>query len=312
MMLQSIRQYFEEAAEATGTAWNRWWFTPRDASSLSALRIAVGLITLYWLATLGIDLIFLFGKGGLLPRDVIRQMAELRDRPTFSYLHGLSSAVELWTAHFAALAVTLLFTVGLFTRVASVLTLVAFLATAHRGTVITGVVEPVLAFSLLYLCIAPCGARFSLDAWRRGRRGDVARLASHSVAANVATRLLQVHVALVYGMMGITMLSGPADSWWIGDAMWFLIARPESRMVDLTWLDDHTYLLNFWTHWVVLYELAFAVFVWNRWARPVLLILGIPHWGLLALVTGLAPFCVLMLALNLAFVSPSLFRRNVV
>jgi hypothetical protein len=307
-MLQSTRRYFEEASESIGSAWNCWWFVPRDASSLAALRIAVGLITLYWLATLGTDLVYFFGAGGLLPSDVIRQVAEIRGRTSLSYLHWLSSPAELWVAHGAALAVALLFTVGLFTRVTSVLTLVAFLATAHRGSVLTGILEPVLAFTLLYLCIAPCGARFSVDAWRRVRTGHSPSPAS--VSANVATRLLQLHVALVYGMMGITMLSGPTDSWWMGDAMWFLIARPESRIVDMTWLDDHTYLLNFWTHWVVFYELAFATFVWNRWARPVLLLLGMPHWLMLALVSGLAPFCVLMLALNLAYVPPSLFAEK--
>lgn len=314
-MSHSIRRYFEDASNAIGAAWNGWWFTPRDASSLSVLRIAVGLVTLYWFATLGPDLVRLFGEDGLLPSDVVRQIAELRGRSSYSYLHWLSSPAELWAAHTAALAATLLFTVGLFTRVMSVLTLVAYLATAHRGTVLTGILEPVLAFALLYLCIAPCGNRFSLDAWLRGRRrtstfGPGEGTPPVSVAANIATRLLQLHTALVCGMMGVTMLSGPAESWWFGDAMWFLIARPESRMVDLTWLGDHTYLLNAWTHWVVFYELAFALFVWNRWARPVLLVLGIPHWGMLALVSGLAPFCVLMLALNVAYVPPSLFRRE--
>jgi hypothetical protein len=169
---------------------------------------------------------------------------------------------------------------------------------------ITGILEPVLAFSLFYLCFAPSGAYFSIDSWRR-RRAAANGPRPPTVGANIATRLLQIHTALVYFMMGITMLSGPAQSWWYGEAVWYLIARPESRLIDLTWLDDHVYLLNSWTHWIVFYELAFAVLVWNRRARPVVLLLGIPHWGLLALISGLAPYCLTMLALNLAFVSPA-------
>jgi hypothetical protein len=308
-MQSSIRRYFEELAEAIGVAWNRWWFVPRDVSSLAALRIAIGLVTLYWFATLSPDLVFLFGEGGLLPSAVVRQIVDSNDPAAFSYLHWLKTPAELWVARSLALAAALSFTLGLFTRATSVLTLIAFLATVHRGSMITGIVEPVLAFALFYLCLAPCDRRFSMDAWRGGGRGQ--KPPAVSLSANIATRLLQIHVAVVYWMMGITMLAGPQKSWWFGDAMWFLIARPESRLVDLTWLADHTYLLNAWTHWVVFYELAFAVFIWNRWARPVLLAAGIVHWNLLALVSGLAPFCLTMLALNLAYVPPSFVRPQV-
>jgi hypothetical protein len=263
-------------------------------------------MTLYWLATLSVDLVLLFGEQGLLPPEVVRRLTPVTSAGRYSFLHWMTSPAALWAAHTAALVVVALFTVGLFTRVTSVLTLVVLLAYVHRVWMITGIVEPVLAFGLYYLCFAPCGAYFSLDAWRRKRAMAAPPLLS--LGANIATRLLQIHTALVYFMMGITMLSSPFQTWWSGEAMWFLIARPESRMIDLTWMDDHINLLNFWTHCVVSYELAFAILVWNRWARPVILLLGIPHWCLLALVSGLAPFCLTMLALNLAFMPPARAR----
>ena len=102
-MSQSIREYLREASETMGAAWNRWWFTSRAASTLSAVRIGIGLITLYWLATLSPDLQFLFGEDGLLPSGVVQQIAELTGRPSYSYLHVLKSPVELWVAHGAAL-----------------------------------------------------------------------------------------------------------------------------------------------------------------------------------------------------------------
>lgn len=300
-MLQSIRQYFAELAETVGGAWNRWWFTPRDPSSLCALRIAVGLIVVYWLASLTPDLILLFGENGLLPSDVVLHLMRLTDptNPTrYSYLHWLDAPPALWTAHAVAIGAAVLFTVGLWTRITSVLTLLTFLAYVHRGPMITGILEWLLAFPLFYLCFAPCGAYYSIDAWRK-RDGS-----RPTLSANISTRLLQLHIAIVYFMMGITMLSGPTQSWWFGEAVWYLIARPESRLVDLTWLSEHDYLINFWSHWIVFYELAFAALIWNRWVRPLLLAAGIPHWLLLAAITGQAPFCLAMLALNLAFVSP--------
>lgn len=302
-MLRPIRQYFESLAEATGEAWNRWWFTPRDAAHLAALRIALGLILLYWLATLSPDLVLLFGPEGLLPSDVVLRLMRLTDpvHPgQLSLLLWLDSPAALWTVHAASLVIATAFTVGLFTRISSVLALVVFLTYVHRAPMITGIVEWVLAFALFYMCFAPSGTNFSVDLWRRSADGTRPR---PSPSANIATRLLQIHVALVYLMMGITMLSSPNQTWWYGEAVWFLIARPESRLADLTWLADHEILINLWSHWIVFYELAFAVFIWNRWARPLLLVLGVPHWLTLAVISGQAPFCLTMLALNLAYVT---------
>jgi hypothetical protein len=298
-----LRRYFENLAEAAGEAWNRWWFTPRDAAHLGGLRIALGAIVLYWLATLSPDLVLLFGPDGLLPAEVVLHLMRLTDPAhpgQLSLLLWLRSPAALWTAHAAALVIAMLFTAGLFTRVASVLTLVVFLTYVHRAPMITGIVEWVLAFALFYLCLAPCGRYYSVDAWRRST-ADARQWPS--LSANVSTRLLQIHTAIVYGMMGITMLASPNQTWWYGEAVWYLIARPESRMVDLTWLADQVSLINFWSHWIVFYELAFCIFIWNRWARPLILAAGVPHWLALAVISGQAPFCLTMLALNLAFVS---------
>jgi hypothetical protein len=67
-------------------------------------------------------------------------------------------------------------------------------------------------------------------------------------------------------------------------------------------------MVNAWTHAIVLFELLSAVFIWNRLARPLLLALAIPMWLSLALISGLAPFALIMLTANLAFFSPHFLR----
>ncbi len=108
-------------------------------------------------------------------------------------------------------------------------------------------------------------------------------------------------------MIGLNMLAG--DVWWSGEAVWWLIARSESRLVDLTGLSHSFLLVNIWTHGVVAYQLAFGTLVWNRLARPLLLGLGVLVWFSLALVTGLVAWCVMMLAASLVFVDPTWLRR---
>lgn len=249
----------------------------------------------------------------------------------FSYLNQFHDRSELWAAHITGLVVLALFTAGCFTRLTSVLSLVVFLSYIHRGPMLTSQVEPILAFVMFYLCLGPAGRSMSVDRWFAARRAadpppvtrptsvsrpvtGVARDAKSaqlspvptSVAATVSVRLIQVHLTVVYAMMGIGKLAG--EVWWNGLGVWWLIARPEMRLVDMTWLASLPKLVAAWTHAQVVFELGFAVFIWNRTARPLLLGLSVVAWLLLAPVSGLVTFCLMMLVANLAFVSPSWWR----
>ena len=92
--------------------------------------------------------------------------------------------------------------------------------------------------------------------------------------------------------------------------MWWLIAKTDSRLVDLTWLHNARLLVDGLTNGVMLYQLAFPVLIWNRLARPLLLGLGLVVWGLLALVTGMVPFALAMLIASLAFVPAETMRST--
>jgi hypothetical protein len=122
---------------------------------------------------------------------------------------------------------------------------------------------------------------------------------------------MQVHLVLIYGAMLIAQLQGAA--WWQGTAVWWLMARPDSRLVDLTGLSHmglaFEYLVNFLTHAIVLYELCFVFLIWNPLARPILLVLGVLMWTGLALIGGSVSFAVVMLVANLAFLTPQTLRN---
>jgi len=46
--------------------WKRFWHTPEPTSTLALVRIALGLLTVAWLATLAPNLSAFFGTGGIL------------------------------------------------------------------------------------------------------------------------------------------------------------------------------------------------------------------------------------------------------
>lgn len=307
--MMSVGRYFSALLAESAQGWNRFWFRPRDPFAVCLLRIVVGVVALVFHASHTADLLRWFGPHGLLPIETAAKLnADAQFR--WSLLSLSEHPAWLWSVHLVGFVVLLLFTVGLWTRATSVLTLIFVLSYVHRGTILAGELEPVLTMLLLYLCLAPVGSQLSLD-WLRACRAGGAAKAEPSISANIGTRLIQLHLAGFYGMMGLTQLA--SETWWSGQAVWWLIAHSESRLVDLTSLHTTSglYLVNAWTHAIVLFELSFVILIWNRLARPLLLAIAIPMWLSLLPITGLVAFCLLMLAANLIYIDPVSLRQLV-
>ncbi len=297
-MMRQVTGYLSRLSRDFGDSWTRFWFTPGDPATVAAIRVLAGGLLVYLHATLLFDLDAFFGPDGLLPPGEIAML----EANTFSYLNYLTSPTELWAVHLLGLAVLVAFAAGYWTRVTSIASLVVFLSTVHRAPIITGRTEAVLAMLLLYLCIAPCGRRFSLDARLAARKTRRAAEPELSTAATIATRLIQVHLCLLVAMMAFSQLSG--EIWWSGAGIWFLITRPQSRLVDLSGLESSPLVVDALSHLLVGFELLFPVLVWIRMFRPLMLGAGVFIWTLLALITGDLTFTLALLAASLAFVRP--------
>jgi hypothetical protein len=94
-----------------------------------------------------------------------------------------------------------------------------------------------------------------------------------------------VYAAVIAAAALLSQLKG--DVWWNGTAAWWLAARAESRLVDLTgaFLASE-YLVNLVTHAIVAFEILFAVGLWFPAARRVIVPLGIVAWPLVGIVGG--------------------------
>jgi hypothetical protein len=312
-MGNAIRQYFAQLTQAFGQGWNRFWFTPSDPITVCVVRIVAGAAALLYVGSFTFDLERWFGPNGFLPVETIQRVMETQPGEgaayQWSYLNYIDSLALLWVAHAAALVIVAMFALGLFTRVTSVLALITVLSYIHRAPVLAAQFEPVLATMILYLCVSPCGRYLSLDNWRRRRRAGEPRpaeISDQSWLATVGVRLVQVHLAMLYLIMALAKLEW--ETWWDGGAVWWLMAQPQSRLVDLTFLRENLLLINAWTHAMVLFELAYGVLIWNRLARPLLIGASVVMWTLTALLTGLVPFCLLMIAAGAAFVPPATWR----
>jgi hypothetical protein len=114
------------------------------------------------------------------------------------------------------------------------------------------------------------------------------------VRTRIALGLLRVHAAVIAGAAALAQLKG--DVWWNGTAAWWLAARADSPLVDLTgpFLGSE-YLVNIVTHAIVLFEVVFAVGLWVPSVRRLLVPVALVAWPLIGLVAG-EPFWGLALA----------------
>jgi hypothetical protein len=157
-MPAAIGQYFSGLANYVGSSWNRFWFLPSDVFGLCVQRIACGVLAIVWQLSFTPHLVTWFGTKGWFDAGLYRSWVLDESVRTFSgrlsYLF-VSSDSMLWTLHIAGTIVLAAFSVGLWTRITSILSLVVVLAYIHRAPFLSGPAEPVLTMMIGYLCLAP-------------------------------------------------------------------------------------------------------------------------------------------------------------
>ncbi len=310
--------YFSGLAQSTVRGWNAFFFRPADPTPLGLIRVAAGLLAFWSLLVYGLDFHDFFGPDGWADADAVNAVQGLRLPHAWSFWFYVPDplARPVWLL---GLAVLLMFSAGLFSRVTAVLAWVIVVSTVRRLPVTLFGFDQIISTLLLYLAVSGAsGQAVSLDRflgrWRRARVEAAERhrkgratftmtsgVPSSSVSANLGLRLIQLHLCLIYGMAGFAKLQGRA--WWDGMAIWGTVAAGEFRLVDLTWLAAAPWVLNAMTHASLLLEIGYPVLVWVRPLRPMVVGAAIGlHVGV-GLVLGLGEFGLAMIAANLAFFS---------
>jgi len=287
--------------------WNRFWFEPTDPATLAAIRICTGAMLFYTHLVWGLQLTTFFGEHGWLQPQAVSFLQS--GSYAWSYLWWFESPAALWTVHIAALVVFAMLTIGLFSRVVSILAFVAAVSYVGRATGALFGLDQINVMLAMYLIVGPSGEAFSVDRWLKVRKAGHALPVQKSWSANVSVRLIQVHMCVIYMFAGMGKLTGPA--WWDGNAMWMAFGNLEYQSMDMTWLAEWPRLMNLMAHVTVYWELFYVALIWPRLTRPIMLLVAIPlHLGI-AVCLGMITFGLMMLVGNMAFVSPALIRTIV-
>ena len=305
--LKLTARYFTQTAQSVAADWNKFWYTPSSPALLGVIRIMTGLMLVYTHAVWGLALREFFSSTGWLSPALVRRMHENQYHYSFWYLVPDD---WIWPAYALSMVVFALFTVGLFTRVTSILSLLAAVSYANRVPAALFGLDQINIMLNLYLAIGPSGAAFSLDRWLARKRSGSTAPAAPSAGANLAIRLIQVHMCVIYFFAGISKLQGP--SWWDGEAMWRAFANFEYQSLDMTWLAWHPWVVNAMSHVSVFWEMSFCVLIWQKRFRPLVLSGAVVLHAGIGACLGMWTFGLIMLVGCASFLPAELFQKAAV
>jgi len=266
--------------------------------------------------------------------DPLNPMVYAIGTPIWSIWFHVTDPAAMLAVQLGIVLATLLFTIGFCTRITSVLTWMGSLSYIHRSSVQLFGVDTMMTILLLYLMIGPSGAAWSVDRriarwWSKARPRVINRwrawwhlppldiAASRapaapqpSISANVAIRLLQIHVCIIYLAAGLSKLMG--KSWWEGTAVWGTLANYEFAPMQFeayNWFlrllgRNQLVFMGFVTiasYFTLTFEIGYAFLIWRKATRWVMLGMAITLHGFIGLFMGLKTFSLIMLVMNMAF-----------
>ncbi len=282
-------------------SWVGFWFTPVDPIGLHALRALAGLLFLGWLIVFAGHYPSLFGLQGWFDLPAYREAVRLREGPpvpiTWSalYLCG-NNPQALAAAYWASLGALVLFTLGVWPRLTSVLAWVV-VASFSATPAVSYSGDYLLVILAFYITIG----YLLLGQWSRGQTRLTRLLGTNegsllarwlpagraarpqpSHGANLALRLLQVHFAIAIVASGLHKLQ--FGDWWTGAALWYPVNRPfdltmEKLRAQSANATSNLIFISIASYAVLGWQLAFPLFAWRRAWRLLLLAGGVVAWA---------------------------------
>jgi predicted DCC family thiol-disulfide oxidoreductase YuxK len=323
--------YLREAASTVRRGWDAFFFNAADPTALGLIRVVIGLLAFWNMLVYGLDLHDFFGSQGWADPSAIRQVQDQQHPLAWSFWFLVPDG-WLRPVWLLCLAVLGLFTLGLFSRVTGVLAWMIIVSTVRRVPISLFGFDQILSTMAFYLAVTfASGQACSID--RFLRRWSSARAAARqahisgssgvrrvvpddsgvprrTIEANLALRLIQLHLVFIYAMAGLAKVHGP--SWWNGTALWGTMTAGEFVTGDFTWISRWPLLVNGLTHGSLALELLYPILVWTPLLRPFLLAGAVTlHAGIALTAPGLTEFGLAMIGANLSFVSGSWLRSLV-
>jgi hypothetical protein len=281
-MASAENSSLDQATRVSGVwrAWERFWFSPGDPTTLSMMRLLGGFLIFYIHLSYSFDLQTFFGPDAWLSlskANEIRQEAPLyspslkwekaedlvpkhdeeeffnkwgyrpnqsvtKGRPIFSLWFHLTDPVQMRVAHGVVLVCMFLFAIGFCTRVTGVLTWIFLLCYINRSTVSVFGVDTMMNILAMYLIIGPSGAAFSVD--RLIERWIAAKRGVPSSALAPPAPSVSANLAIRLVQVNFCMVYGMSGLSKLQGGSWWAGTATWSTMVNFEFspLTNHLYM----------------------------------------------------------------------
>lgn len=270
-------------------AWTRFWFDATPTSTLAVVRIVFGSVVTLWALSLAPDLFDLFSDRGILSSRPDR-------RYSIDPLSSVSSDALVVGLYVLLLVAAACLTLGYRSRLAAVVVFLGVLSFEHRNPLVFNSGDLLLLNFAFFLMLAPTGVSLSVDRWRRERD----RFWDFPTRAPWALRLVQVQLSVVYLSSVWAKLRG--TTWNDGTAIGYVLRlRDVNRFIWPPAVPRSLLLVNLMTYATLGLELALALLVWRRRARPWVLLLGLMMHLLIELSVLVGFFSIVLFVGYLAF-----------
>jgi hypothetical protein len=250
-------------------AWNRFFFAEQSPLPIALFRIAYGLSVIATLLLLRPDWLEWFGAHAWIS---LSTMQTLEPGPRLN-LFTIIPQTDGWidALFWVSLGSTILLTVGLLTRINTVVVFLCLVSIQQRNLFITHGGDTFLRLAGFFLMFAPAGAALSLDraiSIRRGKQEVPSR-----AQRPWAQRMIQIQLAVLYFSAFCAKVNSPV--WLNGTALYYVYHLEAFRRFPVpAWFLQPTMLkLGSWSTLAI--EFSLGVLIWIKQLRYIVLALGL-------------------------------------
>lgn len=291
----TLRELFE--------AWEGFFHTPEPPVTVAVFRILFGLLLVINALLIAREARYWLGPEGVLSHDNYRQEFGRFRFSLFNYLPARNSSVYIVLAMhiFAATFLTL----GLFTRISSILAFVTLVSIFHRNPLIHHSGDAVLRLMSFLLIFSPAGEALSLD----NLLGDRPQLHAVPAVSPWCLRLMQLQVSIVYFRAFLCKLGDP--DWLKGTAIYYPTQIETFRRFPGGSIFANRRVQKLATWSVLCIEFSVGPLIWiEEFRYPILLCVVLFHLSI-EYFMNIQLFSWIMIVCLLLFVEPHYFEVGI-
>ena len=250
-------------------AWNGFFFAEQSPTPIALFRIFYGGLVIATLILLRPDWLSWYGVDGWVTLPTASNLEPGARLNLFSIIPRNDACIEAF--FWVSLGSAILLTVGLLTRLNSLLVFLCLTSIQQRNLYITHGGDTFLRLAGFFLIFAPAGAAFSLDRLIRiWRRKEPAHIQPRSPWAQ---RMIQLQLALLYFVSFLLKIRGAP--WLQGTALFYVYHLDELRRFPLPSSFFHPVVLKLGSWSALVVEFFLGVLTWVKEFRYFLLALGV-------------------------------------